>query len=299
MEPLNSEDQKITPHTEKEEYVSGGKSQLPPVRTFSSDLAEAIREKGGSMVRIAIAEEEKRHREEAEVSITSRKNIIFTSVGTILVALAIIGLVWAYAYKKNASVVSLPVTPAAPSSIIFTETNQTVTINGMSAPQITGAIQSIVTAPNIQSGTMKNIIIVKDGIRIPAAEFIPAIGATEAPAEYLRSLSKEYMIGTYLYDNDNLFLILRGTAHDFLLSGMLTWEPYLLGDLSPLFGIDTTGDNAKLLNQPWKDVFVENRNARAVVDQNKKSVLFYTFLDPDTILIAADAKTLSAVVQRY
>lgn len=290
---------KMTPHSLRDNYLSETKTRLQPVRTFSSDMANAVREKGGSVVRIAIAEEEKNRKEKEENSISSRKNILFTSIGMILFAGAIGALIWTYVYNKQASTVA-PITQPAPSSIVYTENSQTIDTMGMSIPDIVSSIQTIVKAPNIQSGTIKNIVITQGlGNRIPASQFLSAIGGAHAPADFLRSLAPEYMIGTYLYTQDSLFLIVRGTAHDFLLSGMLTWEPFLLKDLAPLFAIDTTGTNAGLVNTKWSDVFIENRDARAVVDANNKPILFYSYLDQNTIVFATDPKALTAVVQRF
>ncbi len=296
---------KITPDLAKsptgplrvDNYVSNEKTHLQPVRTFSTDLANAVREKGGSIARIAIAEDEKNRREKEETSISSRKNILFTSIGIILFATAVGAIIWSYLYTKQASVVA-PVQQTAPSSIVYTENNQTIDATGMDAPAIVSTINAIVTAPNIQSGTMKNIVITQSSVRIPGSQFLTAIGAIHAPDDFLRSLAPEYMLGTYLYNQDSLFLVIRGTAHDFLLSGMISWEPFLLKDLAPLFAIDTA-TNPSILNAKWNDTFIENRNARAIVDANNKPILFYSFLDQNTILFATDPKALTAVVARF
>lgn len=295
--PAPTETPKITPHVEKDVYIAKHKAHIQPVRTFSSDLAQAVREKGGSVVRIAIAEDEKHRREFQENSITSRKNITFMTIGTILVLVAVIGLVWTYVYKKNASTVHLQIAPTAPSSIAFSESNQTIDATNMPPNDLLTVLHTIVSAPNIQSGTVKNIVIDQNAARIPASQFITAIGANHAGPDFLRSLSNEYMLGVYLYNQSNLFLILRGTAHDFLLSGMLSWEPYLLQDLAPLFSIDT-GAHAKALDAKWNSVVILNHDARAVLDANNKPLLFYSFLDENTIFIGTDPNTLTTVVQR-
>ncbi len=287
----------ITPHAEKDAHIAKYNSHIQPVRTFNSDLADAVREKGGSVVRIAIAENEKQQREYQEVSITSRKNMIFTIAGILIVAACIAGLVWTYSYKKSASIIT-PVTPAAPSSIVFSENSQTIDTSTMQSSDLITAINAIVAAPNIQSGTIKNIVIAQGTTRSPSSQFLTTIGATHAPADFLRSLSPEYMLGTYLYNQDSLFLIIRGTAHDFLLSGMLAWEPYILSDLAPLYAVDVTGANAKALDAKWSDTVIENHDARAVLDANKKPILFYSFLNENEIFISTDPKTLTAVVGR-
>ena len=106
------------------------------------------------------------------------------------------------------------------------------------------------------------------------------------------------MLGIYSYVQPNLFIIFRGTQHDFLLTGMLQWEPYMTGDLAPLFGIDTSGNSASLLNTPYTETMIENHDTRAIIDVNKKPVLFYSFLDENTIIITNDAKTLTEAVRR-
>ena len=56
------------------------------------------------------------------------------------------------------------------------------------------------------------------------------------PGDLSTALSPQYMLGVYNYTNNNPFLIIQGTAHDYLLSGMLEWEPEILfNDMVPLF----------------------------------------------------------------
>lgn len=290
----------ITPHSEKAIYIAKHNSHIQPVRTFSSDLADAVREQGGSVVRIAIAENEKQQREYKEVSITSRKNIIFSILGLIVIVAAIIGVIWLREYKTK--ITTTPVTPTTPTSIFFSEAHQTIEVQDTThaeTGELLTSINAIVAAPNIQSGTIKNIIITKAGKPISSEQFLSAINAEHAPSDFIRSLSSEYMLGTYLYNTNNLFLALTGSAHDFLLSGMLAWEPFMLGDLSPLFGIDTSGTNARLLDTKWSDVVLDNHDARAVLDTSGKPVFFYTFIDPNTILFGVNPKIITTLVSRF
>lgn len=289
----------ITPHSEKSIYIAKHNSHIQPVRTFSSDLADAVREHGGSVVKIAIAENEKKQKEYEEVSITSRKNIVFSTVGIILLVGAIIAGIWIYEIKtKPVEIVQAPIPQQ---SLIFSESNQTINTtdaNAIDSAELLTSINAIVAAPNIQSGTIKNIVITQNKQRITASQFLDGIRAEHAPSDFLRSLSNEYMLGTYLYTNNNLFLLLKGSAHDFLLSGMLEWEPFMLADLAPLFGIDATGTNTHLLDTKMSDVVLNNHDARAVLDMSGKPVFFYSFIDPNTILFAKNPKIITTLVSR-
>jgi hypothetical protein len=149
---------------------------------------------------------------------------------------------------------------------------------------------------------MKNVLITTTpaggtATRVPANQFLSALGAHTTPA-FLRALSQDYMLGMYFYDRTNGYIILSGTARDYLLSGMIAWEPYMVQDLAPILGIDTTGDKAALLNAPFADTLIENRTTRAVVGTDNKPVFFYSFLDDGTIFIGADGKTLTEAIRR-
>ena len=285
------------------DYGSASRSHIAPVRTFNSDLAEAVRDHQGSVVRVAIAEEEAHRRAYEEVSIKSKKNIAFLVIGTLLVAAGIFAVVYTLEHKDALSVVA-PVVTAVPTSIIPSDDVKTVDIAGMQASDLYAAIQKIAIAPTIQSGQIENIILTKtvNGVatRPTASDFLTTIG-THAPSDLLRALSSDYMLGTsYDGTNDSLFLVVHGTANDYLVSGMLEWEPWIFTDLVPLFSIDTSAlTKAQLQDMTFSDTIIGNHDARAVLDAGGNPMLYYSFIDPDTILFAAVPKVLAAVVAKY
>ena len=133
--------------------------------------------------------------------------------------------------------------------------------------------------------------------RLPSGLFLSAIGSCVSP-EFSNALTQEYVLRIYSYVSHKQFVNLRGTQHDIMLSGMLQWEPYLTEDFASLFGIDTTGNSAYLLSMPYTETLIENHDTRALLDINKKPVLFYSFLDENTVIITNDAKTLTEAVRR-
>ena len=285
------------------DYSAEHRAKLAPVRTFNSDLAEAVREHGGSVVRVAIAEEERQRHDYEETSIKSKKNITFLVAGTVLVLGAIGFGVYAYHAKQSASV-SVPVAPVVPPSLVNSDSAVTIDIGGMLVDTVIAAIQNAVATPGIQTGQVKNIILTSTmngaTVRPSSSAFLTALGM-HAPSDFLRSLSPQYMLGTYLYGTkDSLFLVIQGTEHDYMLSGMIGWEPYLFNDMTPLFGIDTSSyTKAQLQSVKFTDAVIGNRDARAVLDASGDPILYYSFLDPNTVVIATDSKTLTEVIRRY
>ncbi|MBP6884969.1 MAG: hypothetical protein KBC17_04100 [Candidatus Pacebacteria bacterium] len=282
---------------EHEQHIRG-------LRTFSSDMATAMKDTKGSIIKIAIAEDERRREDQKEIERAPRKNLIFFLSGLLLFILAIAGIYGVFWYKEKTSVVPAVTETVIPKSIIRSEDAQTLDITSKLNEDVIPSFREIVADPKMRAGTVKNIILAKksgaDGAvsRITSNDFLK-IARAHAPADFLRSLSKEFMLGIYLYNTSNPFLVIKGTAHDYLLSGMIKWEPFLVEDMAKLFNIDIAGERKIYTDTPFKDALVQNRDARVVEDANGVPVLFYSFLDPNTILIATDPKTLIEGVRRF
>jgi hypothetical protein len=297
MEPLNPTKAPPQPSVD----IDHGHHALP-LRTLSSDLAEAVRVQQGSAIKIAIAEDERRAAERDAASPTSKSNLSFILASIVIVLVAGGGVGFALWYKAQ-STAAIPVsTTPVVTSIVRTEATDTLDITGKTNTEIARSFRAIVANPGIRIGTMKNVLITTTpaggtATRVPANQFLSALGAHTTPA-FLRALSQDYMLGMYFYDRTNGYIILSGTARDYLLSGMIAWEPYMVQDLAPILGIDTTGDKAALLNAPFADTLIENRTTRAVVGTDNKPVFFYSFLDDGTIFIGADGKTLTEAIRR-
>lgn len=277
--------------------LPGHSDHVVPIRTLSSDLARAVREQGGSVVKIAMAEDEKRRREYTQSNDEPKKNrvFIFASIALILVA----GATFAGIYFYNKSkVVEGPPAVVLPPSIVRAEEASALDLTDKRPDQIIASIKEVVADPKLRLSSIRNLVPVRTvaGVqqRVTASDFLTALG-TRAPAEFKRALSKDYMLGVYLFDGSDLFVVLRGTARDFLLAGMLEWEEDLFDDMAPLFGVEGMAP----AESEFVDALLQNRNTRAVLDTEKRPVLFYSFLDEDTIIITADQKALVEAVRRF
>ena len=275
--------------------------KAPQMRTFSTDLAEELRKHQGSAMKIAVMENERRFKEQEQASNDPKKNSRFVAGGVVFLFIAICTIVGIYLYQQKVNA-PLPIEKnPVPISIVQSEGLSILNITGESASDIKNSITDTVKKSTIQTGMMDNIYITQgtstSETRLPSKMFLSAIGAHVTP-DFSNALVSDFMVGIYSYDQQNLFLVLRGTQHDFMLSGMLQWEPYLIQDLAPLFGIDTSGNSAYLLDAPFVETLIENHDTRAILDVNKKPVLFYSFLDENTVIITNNSKTLTEAVRR-
>lgn len=286
---------KVIPATE--EY----KPQTAQMRTFSTDLAEELRKHQGSAMKIAVMENEKRFKKQQALSDEPKKNRMLVLSGIIIVVVAIAIATGVYFYQKKINTPPVIEINQIPASIVHSENLKTLNVTKMSASDIATTLTDFVKKSDTQTGMIDNVYITQgpkgSETRLTSSMFLSVIGAHITP-EFANTLTQEYMVGVYAYTKPNLFVVLRGTQHDYMLGGMLSWESYFLYDMAPLFGIDTTGDNSYLLNTSMTETLIENHDTRAVLDKNNIPILFYSFLDANTVIITNDSKTLSEAVRR-
>jgi hypothetical protein len=308
MDPLNpteiKEDIPASPFVPQKEVSQNGeeyKPQTAQMRTFSTDLAEELRKHQGSAMKIAVMENEKRFKQQEALSDEPQKNRKFVLLGLGIVLIAALISAGVYFYQKKINTPPIIEINQSPVSIIHSENLKVLNVSKMSRDDISKALTETVAKATTQNGMIDNIYITQgvagNETRLTSSMFLSAVGS-HITKEFSNSLTQEYMVGIYAYTKPSLFLVLRGTQHDYMLSGMLQWEPYFLGDLAPVFDIDTTGENSYLLSSPTKEKLIENHDTRAVVDNKNNPVLFYSFLDANTVIITNDSKTLSEGIRR-
>lgn len=277
------------------------KDHLKAVRTLSSDVAGAVKQNQGSVIKTAIAEERRREQEKKDTSPTTPKNLIYIIGGLVLIA-ASAGIAGYYIIKNTQAPESIPVVEVkVAQSIVRSDTTTTLDLTNQTKAQIGKTIYATVAKKDVRDGTIKNILLTvtteKKLARLPSHDFLAYIGA-HASVPFQKKLVPDFMLGVYAYEGNHLFIVLRATAHDYMDDGMREWEPFLVQDLAGMFGIETQENKAVAVNTPFKDMLIENRDTRSVVDESGKPVLYYTFIDPDTVLIAASPKPLAEAFRR-
>ena len=161
----------------------------------------------------------------------------------------------------------------------------------------------------------------------PVAELLALLGP-EIPTELLRTLEPSYLLGVHSFDHNQPFLILKIDSYDVAYRGMLGWERTMAADLSPLFErqvsptivkdlppvlptastsvqtATTTATStpqapaAAIIATEFVDRVVENHDARVLLNNDKKILLLWTFLDRRTIAITTNEATLREVISR-
>jgi len=291
-----------------DEYKPQGNinENIKTIHTYSSDMADAVRTNETSIIKIALAEQEKKEREalykKAEGSSGSKILLVVGSI--VLITLAVGGVY--YLMKRNAAT-NAPVktTTTNIEALISYDDQVFLDMSNATSPiDISSIIQNELKKGG-KSGNIKALFLTHIANAKPEllqlTKFFSLLKVT-APPMLIRSLSDEYLVGSYQPTDGagqgHLFLLFKTKDYNQSYAGLLGWEKTMLDDLFNLFNIDVSGDASSLLSKPWKDVVINNVDARAIYDDGGKALLYYLFINKDNFLITDNQDAIREVSSR-
>ncbi len=271
--------------------VSSGK--LKTIRTYASDMADVVRDKQGSVVKIVMAEEDKRRRIVENVTPTSKKNIFFIAGSMLAIALTLLVIV--FAISRSNRPVEIQDTPTVTQATKAIPYDTVVTIDTSGVRLVLASEVEKALAGSYTLGSITSITPTSSGVPLQTIDLINLM-RIRLSAPFLRSLSNDFMLGIHTFNGNELFLILESNSYDATFAGMLAWEQTLLVDLYDVF--DITSTSTSLNDQIFVDILVENLDSRAVLDENGEIVLMYSIINENTVIITKSKDTFKEVVGR-
>jgi hypothetical protein len=210
---------------------------LKNIRTFKSDIADAIKKDSLSYAKIA-SEEAERQQRTAGFAEPPKKARNFLTVAVSLLLLVIgIGVVFASVLifgKHTATAVPVRA-PATPE--ISSESESTVTVSDFDRASIISLLNNQ-REKNLPAGNVEVVHIASaagTSSQMSAASLLAILGPNlEGPAA--RSIQDDYIFGFYGEGQKNgMFLLMHTDSYDDTYGGMLDWEKYISQDLGGLF----------------------------------------------------------------
>lgn len=275
-------------------------NDIPPIRTFQSDIAEALKAQKGSVIKIAVQEQQKRQDQAAYTEVQKKSNVYFL-VGGILFFLLAVGLGGYYyltvlpSQKEKEQITTLTqkrnfvsgdhVTPVVITDITTLPTLLNKQADALSLP--VGAIEQLLfTYKNSAGGSTV----------VPLEELLAQFNVSP-PAEFIYSLfSDTYLFGVYQSTVQHRFILFRTRVFSNTFSQMLSWEPLMAESLSKLLIIPLDPQ----IPVVFKDVIIKNEDVRVGYAQDKE-VIAYTFFGhkKELLLITKDTETMQILLNRF
>lgn len=295
MDPLEVPKKNPTEKPPEEKYFS---EELKTLRTYQGDMADALREQQGSVIKIAMAEQKKKDEEQVILSPTSRKNIGFIFLSVIALLLGASIFVYLHFFKKE-EVIIVDRAPTI-SSLVFAEHTEAIpTEDLLTRKQFGEKIANHVSATVREPGLTNLVLTVPTdtGTRLLTTEEILTKLESSAPTAFIRSLASEFMLGIHTSStNAHPFLIFTGDSYEAALAGMLAWETMLFDATYSLFAVPIEG--TELFEKDFQDIIIDNRDGRVLRKVTGEPVLMYVFLNTETIIITDNIATVREIIDR-
>jgi hypothetical protein len=278
--------------------------ELKSLRTFESDVAEAMRGQKTSMVQIVLAEHQAKESKNETVTKEKKRTSAFLlgSVVFMLLSITVIGVgTWGLFIHRGA----LPVLETAGAPLIQVESTYEIKSDDSTTEALRSTLaREIATATlspdEIEYIYVTELIVPKEEKENPYRAIISterffSIMGNIAPEWMTRSLGDEYMLGVHAWNGNQVFFLLTVPNFDIAFSNMLSWEKDIPDEILPLIG--WRGDES-VYSREWEDLLIRNRDMRVLRDGSGNIVLAYTFFDSETLILGTNVDTIDEVVTR-
>ncbi len=284
-----------------QEKIKSNDKDIKVLRTYTSDMADAIKENEASVIKIALAEKEKREREKIykEADGTKSSKIFFILGGIFLIILAIVGSTFLISKKEKK--IPAPVVNYT-ETLIAIDSSVSVDITGTNNPA--EILAKINQKSQTGSGLVRALFLTKTvnevSENLKNNDFFSSLDIN-APNSLVRSLTEKYLLGQYVDQNSldkktSFFLIFETGNYDQAYASLLSWEKNMLTDLSIFFNPNSQ-NIANVSKNSWKDIFINNKDARVLYNENGQALLYYGFIK-NNFVITDNIEVFKIIINR-
>lgn len=272
----------------------------PGLRTYASDIAEMMRREKGSIVKIALAEQQRRDDFQKRRDPTSTRNIVVMLLGIALIVGGV--MIFVYSIIGRGKPIAVTNYSIDLPSFFFTESQVHIDMTDLNRTELIKAIQNEVSSDNLSINTIKNIFIsyhFNDNlIQTPSIAFLQKLGI-DIPENLFSNLESNFMTGVYRGENGGeLFLVFHVKDFNQSFTAMREWEGTLLSEMVRLFAIDTSVYGKEIFNKNFVTTIVSNKEVRVLQSDTGETIFSYAFLDPKTLLISTKGDSLNEILKR-
>ncbi len=276
------------------------KPKIQGLRTFSSDMAQAVRSGEASIVKIAIAEQKKKQAYE-NFSPTSAKNKFFIIGSISLLVLGALILVYFFVFANKTTVEKVPVEEKV-GTLVFANENKTFDVTDLAKDKVQTIIKNEIKNATIEEGQAINLFFIESTTggkkTVRGGDFIKKIGST-APGIFTRALTGEYMMGIYKETENEPFIIFQNNNFNNTYAGLLEWESTMVDDFFIMFSIPVGGTESYILTKGFQDTTLKNIDVRQLLSNTGETVLIYGFLDEETMVLTTTESAFTELYDRY
>ncbi|MBP6931269.1 MAG: hypothetical protein KBD48_02490 [Candidatus Pacebacteria bacterium] len=277
-------------------------TKIQNIHTYSSDMADAVREQEATVIKIALAEKERKDREKyVEENKSNFSSNIFYVIGGVAL---VVSSIWATSYfiQKGKEASSIAVKKTTVDTLIKTDEQAMLDVTNITNKQ--DLINAIKTEKlkEIKIGNTKSIVLytsTEAGVKMLTTTDLLERLSINIPGTLARSLHESFMLGVYQIGGErNLFLVFSTNDYNSSFAGMLSWEPTILSSMFNLFSVNVSSSLEGVFETPWGDKIILNKDSRVLSLTDGTELLSYMFIDKNKLILTDKEETIKEMIQR-
>jgi len=282
----------------------------PIVRTYKSDVEETIQTGHISSINMALAENRRAMGQAQKTDMGEKraginKNILIISL-VLIIGGALTFFVPKLLIQLQYGEKKVPVETVDSKPIMTVDVEEKINIKNLNLSRVSTTLKERILQSSTKLGQLKNIFLVEGDAPneklITATNFLTLINANP-PSDIQRTIKDPYMFGSYNYNGNQTFLVLKVGSFDTTFSGMLRWETNLWQDFKELFNLQSeetssTENTFALEIKKFQDATFDNKDCRVVKNSDGNIVFLYSIIDENTIVITTGPDTLKEIINR-
>lgn len=293
-----------------EEPLQKPKPILSPIHTYTSDVADAVKNQRTSVASVALAEQEKR-RTTGGFEIDEEKSSLWKTIIIGIVSVLLLGggiaLVYFFVFSNRPDV-NKDLT-ALPEEKQLIQTDKSVLVSAEQERDLfVNEINKEIDDTSLEYAHVKELIFTTgvgmERVRATLPKVFETL-ETNIPPALLRAFGNDYLFGMYSDSGNHPFLIVTVNEYDKAFGGMSEWEKNMIRDLQDIFLTKTDRVQPPYftiteegMRYVFADATIKNKEIRVVKNNTGRVVLLYSFIDKKTLVIAADEAAFEDVRDR-
>ncbi len=271
------------------------------VKTYAEDMAGALENTGGGMIKNIIHGEALHEVERKNLSPESTQNKIFILVGFVFILAAIVTLFF-FLPRKDVAIVPIQkqFTP-----LIFNDRITLVEVKNLSKEKIVQKVTTELGKLNIKDGGIGGAYLTLDKTPVGLRKFIEITESNFLPGD-VRLVDDNFLIGVVKNDaaepDREFFMLIKINSLADVFGPIHDWEKKMFEDLYGFFGIKLSPDTKYLLTKSFEDSIVENKNARVLYGNGGPEandiVMMYVMVDNEAIIITSSEHATEEIIRR-
>ncbi len=298
--PLDTQTNTQNPSPEITPVIPVPETPHVPVRTYESDLEQALEGREGGVIKLAIEDETRKDEERKNLTLLSKKNMLYGIGALILIGLAVIAIL----FVKISTTVRPTIGEGAQRSALITfDTKKEIDTENKIPEKIKKELEIAVQQNEGKNDGITYLIPTEKGFMgksiVSPKNLFKKTNAVFS-TQFANGISAEYFYGVYknTVGKNNAFMIFKSSNDEYAFAGLAEWESTLYEDVYQIFGIIPDEETRILIEKPFEDMLIANKNARVLLNKDDEVVLVTMFLNDGYVIIAPNMATLTEVTNR-